>query len=125
MSIYKDRSFVDRRSAADDAKKALLEKFRAKLTQEDPAAEERRAARKAVAEARDARNAEREAARKAKEAQEAAEKAAREEAARLEAAAREEARLAEEAAREKARPKQVFRDFVEYAERRAAGGSRR
>ncbi|MDQ0469041.1 DUF6481 family protein [Labrys wisconsinensis] len=124
MSIYKDRSFVERRSTAEDAKKAQLDKFRAKLTQEDPAAAERRAARQAVVAAREARQAERDAARRIREAEEAAERAAREEAERIEAAAREAARQAEEAAREKARPKQIFRDFVAYAERRATANRR-
>jgi len=42
LSILKDRSFVESRTTSAEAKKALLEKFRAKMTQEDPKAEERR-----------------------------------------------------------------------------------
>ena len=122
MSILKDRSFVESRTTSAEAKKALLEKFRAKMTQEDPKAEERRAARKAIVEARDARIAEREAARVALAAQQAAEKAAREEAARREAAALEAKKAAQAAAREAASPKHAIRDFIEFAERRAAGG---
>lgn len=122
MSILKDRNFVESRTKAAEAKKALLDKFRAKMTEEDPKADERRAARKAIVEARDARNAEREAARLAREAQEAAEKAARIEAARAEAAALEAKKLAQAAAREAASPKHAIRGFVEFAERRAAIG---
>jgi len=132
LSILKDRDFADSRTRSADAKKALLEKFRAKATQIDPEAEERRAARKAIVEARDARNAEREAARLAlkvkeaaekaeREAREAAETAAREEAARAEAAAAEAKKRAQIAAREAASPKHAIRDFVEFAERRAGG----
>jgi len=133
LSTFKDRNFIESRATSAEAKKALLEKFRAKMTQEDPQAEERRAARKAVVEAREARVAEREAAKRARLEQEAAEKAARlakeaaEKAAREEAAHKAAAELeakkrAEQAARDAARPRHVIRDFVEFAERRAAAG---
>lgn len=128
MAQFNDRNFVDRRSTADTAKKALLEKFRAQTGGLDPAAAERKAAREAVAAARLAREAEREAAREAarleKLAQEAAERAAREEAERIAAEEREAARKAEEEAREKARPRQILRDFFAYAEARAANSRR-
>ena len=70
----KDADFVERRTAAKDAKAALLEKMKAK--QNDPAVEARRAERAAIVAARN----EREAAKRAE-----AERLAREEAERLEA----------------------------------------
>jgi uncharacterized protein DUF6481 len=54
-------SLTDCRSAAAAAKRAMLERFRAK--QDDPAMLERQAALKAISDARDARHAERKAAR--------------------------------------------------------------
>ena len=93
MSAFKIPDFNDRKSAAAEARKAALEKFKAKPGADDPAVLERLAARQAVREAREQRAAERKAAR---EAQAAAEKAAREAAAEAERLARE--REIEEAA---------------------------
>ena len=70
----KDADFVERRTAAKDAKAALLEKMKARKN--DPAAEARRAERAAIVAARD----EREAAKR-----EEAERIAREDAERQEA----------------------------------------
>jgi len=101
-----DRGFQDRLSAAAEAKKALLEKAKAKLNADDPATLERRAAREAVVKARNerlaAKEAERlaaEAARKAEEERIAAEKAAREAAEKAEREAREAALAAEKQAK--------------------------
>ena len=64
MNRSKNTSFVDRLSAAADAKKAQLERAaRARSEAESPAAIERRMARDAVRVARDARIAERKAAK--------------------------------------------------------------
>src|SRR5215204_7396011 len=92
MTAYKGDSFNDRLAAAANAKKATLEKFRARPRPDDPAVLERMAAQKAVAEAREARAAERKAAREAEKVRQAAEAAAR--------AAEREARAAEEADRQ-------------------------
>src|SRR5258705_12189831 len=81
MRNLKGTSFDDRLSAAANAKKAELEKFRARSGVNDPAFAERQAARHAIDVARDARTAERKASRLASVAHEAAEKAARDAAA--------------------------------------------
>src|SRR5215212_2526074 len=77
MSAYKSDNFSERLTAAASARKAALEKFRARPGPDDPAVLERQAARKAVAVAREARIAERKAAREVEAARQAAEAAAR------------------------------------------------
>jgi hypothetical protein len=86
---FKDPKFEDRRSAADAAQKAAIEKFRAAL--QDPTREEQHAKRLAIHDARRIRTAEREAAKEATEARLAAE------AARKTELANQAAREAEEA----------------------------
>ncbi len=76
MSAYKHQTTGDRLAAAANAKKAMLEKFRAKPPPDDPAVIERQESQKAVVEAREARNAARKAAREAELARLAAEQAA-------------------------------------------------
>jgi membrane protein involved in colicin uptake len=90
MNAHKYDDFNDRNSAAINARKAALEKFRARPGPEDPAVLERQAERAAIAAAREVRMAEREAARAAE-----AERLAAEEAARV---AEQQAKAAEEAA---------------------------
>ena len=102
MTAYKDKDFGERLSTAAAARKATLEKFRAKPGPDDPAVAERRAARQALVVAREARLAEREAARKAEKAREAARE--------------------EEAARQAA--EQTDRDVALEAERKAARDAR-
>lgn len=70
-------NFDDRISAAAAAKQALLERFRARPSPDDPAEIERQAALKAIADARDLRAAERRAAKEAELQRLAAEAAAR------------------------------------------------
>ncbi len=83
MAAHKD-SFDDRRKAAEAAKRAIAEKFRAQPRPDDPAVQERQAALMAVAKAREERQAARKAERAAEAARLAAEKKAQEaEAARL------------------------------------------
>src|SRR4051794_34779484 len=82
---FKDPKLEERRSAADAAQKAAIEKFRAAL--KDPTREEQRAKRLAIHDARRIRTAEREAAKEATEA-------------RLAAEAARETELANQAARE-------------------------
>jgi cell division septum initiation protein DivIVA len=62
MSGFRDKGFGDRLSTAQNARKAMLERVRAKSGADDPAVAERRAARQAVSTAREVRLAEREAA---------------------------------------------------------------
>jgi hypothetical protein len=114
---HEDKGFRDRLNAAAEAKKALLEKFRAKAGPDDPAVAERQAARQAVSEARDVRDVARKAAREedavrraaeteqraADAAREAAAQAARDVEAKAETAARDAALKAEQKAARDAR----------------------
>src|SRR4051794_10077469 len=102
LTAYKDKDFGERLSTAAAARKATLERFRAKPGPDDPAVAERRAARQALVVAREARLAEREAARKVEKAREAARE--------------------EEAARQAA--EQTGRDVALEAERKAARDAR-
>jgi hypothetical protein len=70
-------NFDDRLSAAAAAKQALLERFRARPSADDPAEIARQAALQAISDARDVRAAERKAAKEAEAARVAAELAAR------------------------------------------------
>jgi hypothetical protein len=76
MAELKNNSFEDRRTAAAEAKKALLAKFKPKPAVTDPAFEERIKAREAELEAvRQQRNAERQAKRDAAQREEEARQA--------------------------------------------------
>ena len=74
MARFNDDDFAQRRDAADKAKKAMLERFRAKPGENDPATIEKKAARVAVSDAREARKQLREEAAKKRE-EEAAQQA--------------------------------------------------
>lgn len=122
MHANNDRGFQERLTAAAQAKKALLERAKAKLNADDPATLERRAARDAIVKARDARLAEKEAARQAAEAERKAEeekltadKAVRDAAEKVEREAREAelevVRKAERDARYAARKGRKSRDL--------------
>ena len=77
MKAFRSPTFSERLDTATTAKKAALERFRARPASDDPAIVEQRTARQAVAAARELRAAERSAARRAEEARQAAELAAR------------------------------------------------
>ena len=124
MSKTKGTGFDDRLTAAANAKKAELEKFRVKSGTNDPAFAERQAARQAVILARDTRTAERNATRLAGLAREADEKAARDVAVAAEEAARDAAVEAEQAARAVEVARQAARDVALQAERKAARDAR-
>ena len=101
MSFLNSNRFQDRQAAAAQARKAMAEKFlsRPRYDPNDPAVKEREAKRRAILEARVARDAERRRLRKEAEAAEAVRKAA-EDVARLEALRQEGLALeAAEAAR--------------------------
>lgn len=117
MATYKERNFADRRQSAEEAKKALLEKFKARPAADDPAIQARIAERKAVAEAREKREAERREQKRLKAEQEARERAEREQAAAL--AARTEAE-----AKEQAEQDMVARLLADEAERKARRDAR-
>ena len=100
MAIYREKDIFERRNAANEAKKALLERFKAKPADDDPAVLARKAERQAILEARAIREAEKARLRQERLEREAKERAEREaiaEAARLaaEQAAAEEAKLKE------------------------------
>lgn len=100
MAIYREKDIFERRDAANAAKRAMLEKFKAKPAADDPEVLARQAERKAILEARAIREAEKEKRKQerlAREAQERAEREAAAEAARLaaEETARSEATMRE------------------------------
>ena len=106
----KNDRFDERRNLAADAKKAALEKFRAKAAELDSTFEERQAAALKLREEREKRTTEREAAKIAREAEEKrlAEQSARETAERrvkeeTDEKARQEALLAAQKAARDAR----------------------
>ena len=76
MSIFKEQGFGERLNTAANARKAMLDRFRARPTANDPAVLERQAARQAISRAREARIAERRATREAEATRQAAERAA-------------------------------------------------
>ena len=77
MARHTNKNFSERLSTAADAKRTMLEKFRARPAAEDPAVVARQEARRAISDAREARMAEQEATRKVQDAHEAAEREAR------------------------------------------------
>jgi len=100
---FKGGDLNDRLKSATSAKQAVLEKFKAHTDPNDPAVAERRAARLALAVAREERQAaraEEKAARKAEEDRLTAEEAARQAAEEAAAAAERERVAAEKAAQE-------------------------
>jgi Family of unknown function (DUF6481) len=107
MSFFNANSFLDRQTAAANARKAQAEKFlaRPKYDPSDPTIVEREAKRRAIVEARELRAEQRQALKLVAEAEQAAklaaEQVAREEALKAEAIAREIAH-AEKLAREEA-----------------------
>lgn len=128
MSSFRIPDVLERRNNAEAVKKAMLAKFRA-VTQDPVRAEELRAQRVAIAEARAARAAEREAASKIREAElaaEAARLAELEAQAQREREAAEALRAAEEAeqALALAAEQKAARD-ARYAARKAAKKKRR
>jgi hypothetical protein len=96
-------NFDDRLSAAAAAKQALLERFRARPSADDPTEIARQAALKAISDARDARAGERRAAKEAEAARLAAEAAARRAQDQIAATEAKARATAEEAERKAAR----------------------
>jgi hypothetical protein len=62
MPRFKDTDLFERHEAANSARKAMLEHFRARRSKDDPAVMERKAARLAASQARESRVKAREAA---------------------------------------------------------------
>ena len=117
MPRFTDKDISESRATAASARKAMLERFRARPAENDPAVVERKAARLALSQARDARIAAREAERLAEAERQAAELKLREE---------EAARMAlEQAEREKIeRRAEGDRALELLAEQKAARDSR-
>jgi hypothetical protein len=111
MAIFKNATFDERRNAAEAAKKAKLEKFRALTAQINEGAAERQATRQEIVAARDVRAAEREAARLANEARSAEDQAAR-----------EIVQKAEQAEHDAKAAEQAEGEVASAAERKAAQG---
>ena len=106
MSGFKEPGFTDRQKAAQQAKRNLMEKFRAQPGPDDPDVAKRRAEREAIAAKRENARLEREAARAEQarlEAEAAAAEAARMAREKEEEAARLEALEAEQKAKRDAR----------------------
>jgi len=120
-----DSSFTDRQSSSAAAKKALLERFKARPGPDDPIMQQRRAEREAVSVARAARDAEKAAARAEAERLAEIERLRLVEEERLAEIAREVERKAEQARRDAERPRKVLLEAVQYAQMRAAGKGRR
>lgn len=124
VAIYREKDFNERREAALEAKKALLQRFKAKPAADDPAVIARQQERSAILEARAIREKEKEKARQEKMAREAIERAERERVA-------EEARLAAEAiaraeaeAREAEERERIARTLADEAEKKAKRDAR-
>ncbi|MBN9072043.1 MAG: hypothetical protein J0H34_10670, partial [Rhizobiales bacterium] len=73
MAIFKEKDFAERRNAANDARRALLEKFKSRPPADDPAVAARQAERKAIREARAIREGEKARVKQERLAREAAE----------------------------------------------------
>ncbi|MBX9909582.1 MAG: hypothetical protein K2Z25_12815 [Beijerinckiaceae bacterium] len=125
MKKPNDSSFADRQSSSAAAKKALLERFKARPGPDDPIMQQRRAEREAVAAARAAREAEKAAIRAEAERLAEIERLRLVEEERLAEIAREVERKAEQARRDAERPRKVLLEAVQYAQMRAAGKGRR
>ncbi len=110
MKGFKEKTFTDRLQEAADARKAALERFRARPASDDPEVLKRREERLRIAEAR----AERDAVRKAQKEVEAAARAEQEAIERVEREARERREAIEK----------VIRDASEATERKAARDAR-
>jgi hypothetical protein len=126
-----DNSFATRLSTAATAKQALLEKFKTRPAEDDPAEMERRAERARMIQARDARIAEKEARRKAEADSRAALRKQQDDARLAAEAAIEAERLAaeqaiadEKAAREEAKSALIKRVVADEATLKAARDAR-
>ena len=104
MSSLKGASFKDRQSASEQARLALLEKFKARPKADDPVVLELETKRREIVEARNLRNQQREREKAERLAREKAEAEAR---AKIEAEAREKARIEQEAAEAKPKRKRL------------------
>jgi hypothetical protein len=124
LAIYREKDVFERRNAANEAKKALLERFKAKPAADDPAVVARQAERKAILAAREIREAEKARLKQEKLAREAVEKADREAAAEAARIAAEEAAQADAKVRESEENERIARFLADEAERKAKRDAR-
>ncbi|BCG91810.1 hypothetical protein MesoLj131a_06740 [Mesorhizobium sp. 131-2-1] len=124
LAIYREKDIFERRNAANEAKRALLERFKSKPAADDPAVLARQAERKAILEARAIREAEKAKLKQEKLAREAAEKAEREAAAEAARIAAEEAAAAEAKIRDAEENERISRLLADEAERKAKRDAR-
>lgn len=124
MAIYREKDIFERRNAANDAKKALLERFKTKPTEDDPVVQARKAERQAILEAREKRAVEKEQQRQERLAREAIEKAEREAAEEERRRIEEEAAQAEAKAKEAEETERISRLLSDEAERKAKRDAR-
>ena len=124
MAIYREKDIFERRNAANEAKRALLERFKSKPAADDPAVLARQAERKAILEARAIREAEKARLKQEKLAREAAEKAERDAAAEAARIAAEEAAAAEAKIRDAEENERISRLLADEAERKAKRDAR-
>lgn len=124
MNYSDAQNFISRRDSSANAKKVLLERFKARPGPDDPIMRQRQIERQAIAEARAARDVEKAAARAEKERLAVLERARIEEERRLAEVARESERRAELARIEAERPRKVLQEAVQYMRMRSAGKRR-
>jgi hypothetical protein len=124
LAIYREKDIFERRNAANEAKRALLERFKSKPAADDPAVLARQAERKAILEARAIREAEKARLKQEKLAREAAEKAERDAAAEAARIAAEEAAAAEAKIRDAEENERISRLLADEAERKAKRDAR-
>ena len=124
MTMYREKDIFERRNAANEAKRALLERFKARPAEDDPAVLARKAERQAILEARQKREAEKEKLRQERLAREAAERAEREAAEEVARLAAEEAARAEAKAKEAEENERIARLLSDEAERKAKRDAR-
>lgn len=124
MASFKEQSFAERRAAAEEARKAKLEAFKARPGKDDPKVQERIRERQATLKAREERAAERERLRLIALAEQEAEDARQAAIREQERIAAEEAKIAEEAARKAEKLKDAARVIADEAERKAARDAR-
>jgi len=124
VAIYREKDFTERRNAAVEAKKALLERFKSRPSEDDPEVIARKQEREAILAARAIREKEKEKLRQEKLAREAAERAERERLAEIARKEAEEQARIEAEAREAEEKDRLSRYLAEEAEKKARRDAR-
>jgi hypothetical protein len=124
LALFREKDFQERLSAQNEAKRALLDKFKARPAADDPYVLAKQAERKVILEARATRDAEKAKRRQEKLAQEARERAEREAIAEAERLAAEEAAQADAKRREAEENERIARLLADDAERKAKRDAR-